>query len=194
MAKSDLNPFKVYPREEPPQPQKIKGDTVRTNGQDTIIRAPKRNKNDMMTSLEIKRLDSTTSPSPQSPHLLLNNHNKDEIPITIVKSPSYHNSTNTINGDPNNPNNNSTDTNLLTFNKYGFVQSIAQSNTNLESSSFLHDRTLSSRKSLSINLKDYLQNVQVEEFAENLPIKVIQSREIKWVEMLNKFDEWMKKR
>ena len=31
---------------EPPQPQKIKGEVVRTNGQDTVLRAPKRNKND----------------------------------------------------------------------------------------------------------------------------------------------------
>ena len=31
---------------EPPQPQKIKGEVVRTNGQDTVLKAPKRNKND----------------------------------------------------------------------------------------------------------------------------------------------------
>ena len=31
---------------EPPQPQKIKGEVVRTNGQDTVLRAPKRNNND----------------------------------------------------------------------------------------------------------------------------------------------------
>jgi len=32
--------------QEPPQPQKIKGEVIRTNGQDTVLRAPKRNKND----------------------------------------------------------------------------------------------------------------------------------------------------
>ena len=32
--------------QEPPQPQKIKGEAIRTNGQDTVLRAPKRNKND----------------------------------------------------------------------------------------------------------------------------------------------------
>ena len=32
--------------QDPPQPQKIKGESVRTNGQDTVLRAPKRNKND----------------------------------------------------------------------------------------------------------------------------------------------------
>ena len=31
---------------EPPQPQKTKGEIIRTNGQDTVLRAPKRNKND----------------------------------------------------------------------------------------------------------------------------------------------------
>ena len=32
--------------QEPPQPQKIKGEIIRTNGQDTVLKAPKRNKND----------------------------------------------------------------------------------------------------------------------------------------------------
>ena len=32
--------------EEPPQPQQVKGEVVRTNGQDTVLRAPKRNKDD----------------------------------------------------------------------------------------------------------------------------------------------------
>jgi nitrite reductase/ring-hydroxylating ferredoxin subunit len=31
---------------DPPQPQKIKGEVVRTNGQETVLRAPKRNKKD----------------------------------------------------------------------------------------------------------------------------------------------------
>ncbi|MDA9663488.1 aromatic ring-hydroxylating dioxygenase subunit alpha, partial [Candidatus Pelagibacter sp.] len=31
---------------EPPQPQNIKGETVKTNGQDTVLRAPKRNVDD----------------------------------------------------------------------------------------------------------------------------------------------------
>ena len=31
---------------EPPQPQQKKGDAIRTNGQDTILRAPKRNIDD----------------------------------------------------------------------------------------------------------------------------------------------------
>ena len=31
---------------EPPQPQKIKGEVVRTNGQDTVLKMPKRNKDD----------------------------------------------------------------------------------------------------------------------------------------------------
>ena len=32
--------------QDPPQPQKIKGESVRTNGQDTVLRVPKRNEND----------------------------------------------------------------------------------------------------------------------------------------------------
>jgi hypothetical protein len=32
--------------QEPPQPQKLKGEVIKTNGQDTVLRAPKRNKND----------------------------------------------------------------------------------------------------------------------------------------------------
>ena len=44
------------------------------------------------------------------------------------------------------------------------------------------------------NLKDYLQNTDVEEFSENLPIEVIRARETKWIEMLKNFDEWMSKR
>jgi nitrite reductase/ring-hydroxylating ferredoxin subunit len=32
--------------QDPPQPQKIKGEVVRTNGQDTVLKAPKRNEND----------------------------------------------------------------------------------------------------------------------------------------------------
>ena len=31
---------------EPPQPQQKKGDIIRTNGQDTVLRAPKRNSDD----------------------------------------------------------------------------------------------------------------------------------------------------
>ena len=31
---------------DPPQPQRKKGETIRTNGQDTVLRAPKKNKND----------------------------------------------------------------------------------------------------------------------------------------------------
>ena len=34
----------------------------------------------------------------------------------------------------------------------------------------------------------------MEEFAEKIPIKVIQLREIKWLDMLNNFDECMRKR
>ena len=32
--------------QDPPQPQKVKGQVVRTNGQDTILKAPRKNNND----------------------------------------------------------------------------------------------------------------------------------------------------
>ena len=32
--------------QDPPQPQKVKGQVIRTNGQDTILKAPKKNNND----------------------------------------------------------------------------------------------------------------------------------------------------
>jgi hypothetical protein len=32
--------------QDPPQPQKVKGQVVRTNGQDTILKAPKKKNND----------------------------------------------------------------------------------------------------------------------------------------------------
>lgn len=44
------------------------------------------------------------------------------------------------------------------------------------------------------NLKDYIQNTDVEEFAEHLPIDVIRSRETKWIDMLANFNDWMEKR
>ena len=37
---------KLEEGDEPPQPQKIKGEVVKTNGQDTVLRAPKRNVDD----------------------------------------------------------------------------------------------------------------------------------------------------
>jgi TBC1 domain family member 10 len=44
----------------------------------------------------------------------------------------------------------------------------------------------------STNLKEYLQKTNVEEFAENLAIEKIRSRELKWIKMLKNFDEWMR--
>jgi hypothetical protein len=55
-------------------------------------------------------------------------------------------------------------------NKYGFVQNKDDS------------------------LINYLQNSNVEEFSENIPIKVIRGREQKWIEMLDNYEEWIYKR
>ncbi|RNA05526.1 TBC1 domain family member 10B [Brachionus plicatilis] len=111
-------------------------------------------------------------------------------------------------------------TDTLRFNKYGFIQSAkteeiysdtqpsktdtlkkifkSPNNTLNRTKEQEPDDTDSmhtiSTKSNITNLKDYIQNTDVEEFSENIPIKVIQLRELKWVEMLKNFDEWMDKR
>ena len=190
----------------------------------------------------------STSPHPDEPEPKQPSH---EIPINIIKSPSYThqlsshsksnpklstpspNTTNSLNttkndnsystsqsqlnyndGDLNSTSNLNIDS--LTFNKYGFVQPAnsnsnlnASSNVNAASSSTLNksganlnnnnnsrslERVNAENGKVVANLKDYLQNNDVEQFAEKLPIKVIQLRELKWVEMLSSFDEWMGKR
>ena len=207
-----------------------------------------------MTSLEIKRLDSdnprsptssqTTSPTRSNLKLILNaspntpksptspKYDK-EIPISIIKSPSYAKEK-SLQSDQMSPNTSLDTSNLntsdqiadintdtLRFNKYGFIQSSAKtdelysdtqpsktatlkkilkspSNTLTRNKDQDQDDTNSihtlSTKSNVTNLKDYIQNTDVEEFAEKIPIKVIQLRELKWVEMLKNFDEWMDKR
>lgn len=44
------------------------------------------------------------------------------------------------------------------------------------------------------NLKDYIQNTDVEEFSENLPIETIRLREEKWIHMLKHFNDWMERK
>lgn len=93
----------------------------------------------------------------------------------------------------------------LRFNKYGFVD---KTQTDDDSTTATGGRggkgggaktlkpsdahSLNSSSNPATNLKDYLQNTDVEQFAEHLPIKVIQSREVKWMDMLNNYDSWMK--
>ena len=104
------------------------------------------------------------------------------------------------------------DTDTLKFNKYGFAQANkvneqilnaenksngnANHNNHTENNDLDESRSSSSKteKVVVTNLKDYIQNTDVEEFSEKLPIKVIQERELKWVDMLANFDEWMSKR
>jgi len=66
----------------------------------------------------------------------------------------------------------------------------ASSNTNNNT-----NRKKASKNRMEItNLKDYIQNADVEEFSEDLPIDVIRARESKWLDMLGNFNEWMEKR
>ena len=105
----------------------------------------------------------------------------------------------------------------LRFNKYGFANP-AEMNVELDAgagkgsadaaAAATSSSTFKSEKSSTMsggggggpssthvpNLKDYLQTADVEQFAEQLPIKVVQERELKWVDMLANFDEWMAKR
>jgi hypothetical protein len=213
-----------------------------------------------MTSLEIVRLDTQPNGSvPSSPNKLDTNqsrkslsinvaannrlssysntsNNIHEIPISIIKSPSFNNqlemkndissqkspnlSISLLNSkEKNNLDNSFQDSEFvdngssqmsgtLRFNKYGFAQVVNETNINTLKSNDKNDSqnnvnnnnnsnqddTISNSNIVVTNLKDYLQNADVEMFSENIPIKVIQSRELKWVEMLNNFNEWMKKR
>ena len=219
-----------------------------------------------MTSLEIVRLDTLSNGSvPSSPTKIVTNqsrkslsintannnnrlssnssitspNNVHEIPISIIKSPSFNNqlemnnenNNNNSNNAPKSPNlsinlaNNKQQTSnldssyqdsefvdnassqmsgTLRFNKYGFAQVVNETNTLKSTKNNKNDSdnnvnnnlddSISNSNVVVTNLKDYLQNADVEMFSENVPIKVIQLRELKWVEMLNNFNEWMKKR
>ena len=70
----------------------------------------------------------------------------------------------------------------------------ASNNNNSSSNSDLNSNNNNNNRNNITNLKDYLQNTDVEQFAEPLPIEVIRTRETKWIEMLRNFDEWMEKR
>ena len=69
---------------EPPQPQKKKGEIVRTNGQDTVLRAPKRNKNDkefvksICSSVMKMQFDLEDMPLKERDNSIMNNLHKME--------------------------------------------------------------------------------------------------------------------
>lgn len=209
-----------------------------------------------MTTLEIIRLDShasnrlslSSSPSKTNNASELNtssskqtsvkaSQNVCEIPINIIKSPSFHNqhdedkeksrtisatsgksiqhldddvdgknqldvSYNDSEYNYNATKENENNTGTLRFNKYGFVQPSNENNNNNNAShnslSKKNDQdSLKGGAASSLvvtNLKDYLQNADVEYFSENIPIKVIQLREVKWIGMLNNFDVYMSKK
>jgi hypothetical protein len=70
------------------------------------------------------------------------------------------------------------------------------STNSLSQKEIIKDETLKDSNDAVItatNLKDYLQNTNVEEFAEKLTIEKIRSRELKWIKMLKNFNEWMRK-
>jgi nitrite reductase/ring-hydroxylating ferredoxin subunit len=69
---------------DPPQPQKKKGEIVRTNGQDTVLRAPKRNKNDkefvksICSSVMKMQFDLEDMPLKERDNTIMNNLHKME--------------------------------------------------------------------------------------------------------------------
>jgi len=69
---------------DPPQPQKKKGEIVRTNGQDTVLRAPKRNKNDkefvksICSSVMKMQFDLENMPLKERDSAIINNLHKME--------------------------------------------------------------------------------------------------------------------
>jgi hypothetical protein len=120
-------------------------------------------------------------------------------------------------------NSNSTESQIksqLQFNKYGFLQPslnssmdtslqrLSSTSTNIKSTEYLNT---SSSTSLAggqngddsqhspvaynnTNYKERMQSIPIEFFAEQIPIDVVRKREIKWLEMLNNYNEWMNKR
>ena len=69
---------------DPPQPQKKKGEIIRTNGQDTVLRAPKRNKNDkefvklICSSVMKMQFDLEDMPLKERDNSIMNNLHKME--------------------------------------------------------------------------------------------------------------------
>jgi nitrite reductase/ring-hydroxylating ferredoxin subunit len=69
---------------DPPQPQKVKGEVIRTNGQDTVLRAPKRNKNDkefvklICSSVMKMQFDVEDMPLKERDNNIINNLHKME--------------------------------------------------------------------------------------------------------------------
>jgi hypothetical protein len=104
-------------------------------------------------------------------------------------------------------------TNQMYFNKYGFLQPstnssvsaslqrLSNTSTNIKSSEYLNrlsTRSLGSAQSPNgscnnTNYKERMQSIGIEYFSEDIPIEVIRKREIKWIDMLNNYDETMNK-
>jgi hypothetical protein len=106
-----------------------------------------------------------------------------------------------------------TGANQFQFNKYGFLQPstnssmsaslqrLSSTSTNVKSSEYINrlsTRSLGSGQSPNgscnnTNYKERMQSIGIEYFSEDIPIDVIRKREIKWIEMLNNYDDTMNK-
>ena len=100
----------------------------------------------------------------------------------------------------------------MQFNKYGFLEPISVSATNslvrsTKKSSKISRENLDSQSLKSgansfsgsqdykgMSTKELIQNTPVDFFTEQIPIDVIKNRELKWLEMLDNYEEWMASR
>lgn len=114
--------------------------------------------------------------------------------------PEYSTNTLSNNGDTNSKRSSTNQNSLKNGKQINGANSVQSLTTDKSLSAYGDSNTNTSKKNgdnrqMAItNLKDYIQNTDVEEFAENLPIEVIRSRESKWIEMLSNFNEWMERR
>ena len=176
----------------------------------SIIKSQSFNNNLQTSSTAPAAVIST--PAEQSSSTTLDNRINRNLSITSEKKLSINNATDFVpNSSPNKLG--TSDLNIsgsnemnsdLRFNKYGFIDKSQSTEAGTADTGTLTNKnktlkpnedtgSLNSSKNQA-NLKDYLQNTDVEQFAEHTPIKVIHERERKWMDMLNHYDVWMKKR
>lgn len=152
-----------------------------------------------MTSLEIKRFNSSASPTKKQTVSESNEISSTiarEIPIVILKKSDSTgaSSANTLSNSGDGENE------QMEFNKYGFLQPVASVNSS--NNTLVRNGTIDKRSTKSgsvantvdtnsLSYKELIQSTPVEYFAESLPIEVILTREQKWLEMLKNYDDWV---
>ena len=126
------------------------------------------------------------------------------------------------NNDDESKNSLNSNNNEVQYNKYGFLQQHQHQSSSLNNTLILNNNNNKNKKNLNssiassiattsnnnssiqlsnggggqnyVNMKEIIQNTPVEYFAEQLSNEIVRSREMKWFDMLNNYDEWMSKR